>query len=153
MRLRVVKVQDKKGLTKPIDLVMLPSSVRRLIRAERARVDMSFTTESKDKVLLRIKPLLVTRDKINRSTITDLQNAAKKYLADYCAKNDYEAVFSEVARTQIQKDMRNVLEKVTPMKLVEIRAIEVELVKGQRELGDCICKSTFKTKEGSSERS
>lgn len=136
VKLRVVKVQGNKGLTKPIKLMMSHSSVRRLIRAGKDRIDLSFTTKSKDGVTLRLKPLIVTKSRTSNSTQSDVFNAAKEFLIEYVAKNNYEAVFDAVTRSTLQKEMRDSVSKVYPLKMVEMRALEVELVKGERFLGD-----------------
>lgn len=134
VKLRVEKVQGKKGFTKPIKISMLPSSVRRLIRAGKNRVDMSFTAKAKDDVLLRFKPLIITRSKASSAVLTDIRVKAEEYIADYCSNNGYEVIFDSVTRSTLQRELKTVLSKVYPLKMVEMRTLEVELVKGTRTL-------------------
>jgi small subunit ribosomal protein S3Ae len=134
VKLRVEKVQGKTGLTKPIKISMLPSSVRRLIRAGKNRVDMSFTTKSKDGVVLRFKPLIITRNKASSAVLTDIRAKAAEHIADFCSNNGYEVVFDSVTRSTLQRELKTVLSKVYPLKMVEMRTLEVELDKGTRIL-------------------
>ena len=152
LKFRVVKVQGNKGLTKPIKLSMISSSVRRLIRSGKERVDASFVCETKDGIKLRVKPLIVTRGKTYNSTKADLQNKAKSFISDFAKKNSSDSVFDVATRNTLQKDMKNELDKVYPVKLVEIRGVEVELVKGERMLGDAVAEPKVTEEEVKEEK-
>ena len=137
-KLRVEKVQGNKGLTKPIKLAMLPASVKRLIRSGKNRVDLSFTATSSDEVLLRLKPLIITKTRAPNSTLTDLRSTAVEFLTKYVEGHSYEEMFDAVSRSVIQKELKLTLEKIFPLRLVEIRVLEVELVKGIRTLPESV---------------
>jgi small subunit ribosomal protein S3Ae len=134
VKFKIVKIIENKGHTKPVKLTMLHSSIRRLIRSGKERVDGSFTAVSKDDVTLRIKPLLITKSLTTKSKLTDLQAKTKEFLTDYIQNHTYEAVFDATARTTLQKELKNVAEKVFPLKMVEIRVLEVELLQGTRTI-------------------
>jgi small subunit ribosomal protein S3Ae len=134
MKLRVVEVRDNKGLTKPIQIEMLPAYTRRLIKGGRDRIDLSFKATSKDGVVLRVKPLIIPKSRINRSLCAGMQLACINFMTKFVIENNYETVFSEVSRSTIQKDLKRAVDKVFPTKMVEIRMIEVELVNGVRSI-------------------
>lgn len=134
IKLKVTKVSDNKGFTKPIVLTMSQSYIRRLIKPGRDRVDMSFTVLSKDGVLLRLKPLVIPKAKIKRSVNRGLLEKSVEFFTEYVGKNNFEVVFSEVTKGNTQKELKLILDKVFPTKLVEIRAVEVENIKGVRAL-------------------
>jgi len=134
IKLRVEKVSGNKGFTKPIKLTMLNSSVRRLIRPGRERVDFSFVVVSKDGVKLRIKPLLITKTKAVNSVKSSLQLKAKELITEFIEKNTYEAVFDSVTASTLQKNLKTSLDKVFPLKMLEIRDLEVEIESGLRKI-------------------
>jgi ribosomal protein S3AE len=136
VKLKVVKVVENKGLTKPLQVTMLHSSIRRLIRTGKERVDASFTAVSKDGVTLRIKPLIITKNLTTKSKLTDIQAKTIEFLTNFINNNTYEAVFDATVRTTLQKDLKNVVDKVYPLKMVEIRVLEVALEKGERTVPD-----------------
>jgi ribosomal protein S3AE len=149
LRFRVVKVADNKGFTKPISLKMLPASVRRLIRSGKERLDLSFTAKTKEGVVLRMKPLIVTANKANNSTLSDLRRKAEEVLSGYINQNSYEAVFAAAVQSSIQREFKKTLDRVTPVKVFEIKTLEVELVNGRREIfeGDIEVKPVAKSVE------
>jgi len=134
VKIRVVRVNDNKGFTKPIKFEMLPATIRRLVRSGRDRIDLSFTATSKDGAILRFKPLIVTKSNICSSTRTDVRKVAEDFLTNFANENNFESVFAEVARANLQRSFRKALSKVTPLKLVEIRVLEIDLKKGVRLL-------------------
>jgi len=147
VKFKVVKVVENKGLTKPIQLTMLDSSIRRLIRAGKERVDASFTATSKDGVLLRIKPLIITKSLTTKSKLTDIQAKTIEFLTDFIEKHSYEATFDATTRTTLQKDLKTAVEKVYPLKMVEIRVLEVELQQGTRKIPETTSTSIPKSSE------
>ena len=128
----VTDVADNKGKTKPIMIKMIPSTIRRLVRPGRERLDFSFTVRSKDGILLRCKPLIITKDKTSNAKLVDVQKKLKEHIQTYAGSQDYESIFLAVAQSALQKELKIVLNKVIPMKLVEIRVLEVEKIKGKR---------------------
>ena len=133
-KLRVEQVQGNKGLTKPIKLAMLPASVKRLIRSGKNRVDLSFKVESKDGIVLRVKPLIITKTRASKSTLTDIRAKATELLETYAKEHTFEEMFDAASRSLIQKELKLTLEKIFPLRLVEIRVLEIELIKGVRTL-------------------
>lgn len=134
VKLRVDKVEGNKGLTKPIKLAMSHVSVKRLIRSGKDRVDVSFTTTSKVGTLLRAKPLIITKSLTSNSVKTALRAKAQEFLKEYFAKSSVDAIFDSVTRGNLQKEMKDVLEKIYPLRMVEMRVIEIELQNGERTL-------------------
>jgi small subunit ribosomal protein S3Ae len=132
MKFVVTEVADNKGKTKPIVIEMLNSSIRRLIKAGKERIDVSFTARSKDGILLRFKPLIVTKDKASNSVLADIQKRLKEFITEFSSGQEYESIFVSVAQSALQKELKVALDKVYPVKLVEIRVIEVEKNKGKR---------------------
>lgn len=128
----VEKVVENKGITKPIVIQMIPASIRRLIKAGKERIDDSFIVKTKDGMTLRIKPLVVTRAKTTNSRLTDIQSKIRELVKDIAAKTDYESLFVAVAQSTLQRDIKVAIDKVFPVKLFEIRVIEVELKEGKR---------------------
>lgn len=153
VKLRVEKVEGNKGLTRPIKLSMSHVSVKRLIRSGKDRVDESFTAKTKAGMLVRAKPLIITKSITSNSTKTALRAKAKEFLTEYFASHTLDAIFDAITRGNLQKEMKDLLEKIYPLRMVEMRVIEVELEKGERVIlaeDSSSSKSTSEPKEETS---
>ncbi len=95
--------------------------VKRLIRATRSKLDHSFITKTKDNVKVRIKPVIVTRAKTKRSILTNLRKKSEEYIKATIEKQDYEEVIPSLIYYKLQKDLKNQLKKVYPLRFCEIR--------------------------------
>lgn len=132
VKLRVEKVEGNKGLTKPIKLGMSHVSVKRLIRSGKDRVDSSFVAKTKGDTLLRIKPLIITKSCTSNSVKTALRHKAQEVLTTTIATLSLDSVFDSVTRGNLQKDLKDVLDKIYPLKMADIRVVEIELTNGER---------------------
>src|SRR3989338_9986981 len=61
----VVNVENNKAITEIIGYMIIPSSIKRLVRKNVEKMDMSFTCSTKDNKNLRIKPLIIARSAIS----------------------------------------------------------------------------------------
>lgn len=125
MELRArVKLQNKELESTIISLELLPNYVRRVIRKGIDYVEDSFETDSRD-AKLRIKPFLLTRQRVSRSVRKELRETTKKHLENHIKSRSTEEIFSEVMSNKMQKDLSLKLKKIYPLALCEIRHIEL----------------------------
>ena len=106
-------------------LEIAPSSVRRMIRAGKDRVDNSFLCATKDNVIIRIKPFLVTRGKAGGSVLTTMRNLVQDIIRVEASKITYENVLHDVVSGKLQRTVKQYLSHVYPLKASEIRSLEV----------------------------
>ena len=55
------ETRDNKGYTELVSYVFVPSSIKRLVRRGKSRVDDSFVCRTKDGKTIRVKSLMITR--------------------------------------------------------------------------------------------
>lgn len=118
-----IKNQGGKLTGEPISLVLTSSYVRKVVRRGTDYIEDSFIIECKDKVL-RIKPLLVTKDKVSRTIRRTLRNNCKKYIEGYAPTRSADELFKDVIANKIQKEMAVRLKKIYPLSLSDIRWLE-----------------------------
>src|SRR3989344_5126488 len=99
-----VSVKQDKAEASPIDVKILPSFIRRMVRKGTHQVDDSFVAETKDKKVI-IKPFLITRRKVARAIRTELRNKAKEELMTYAKTRTAEQIFDDEIKNSIQKDL------------------------------------------------
>ncbi len=105
---------------------LIQTYVRRLVRKGTSYAEDSFVTETKDKVKVRIKPLLVTRKKVPRSLLRSLRNTAREFIVQYAKNKSRKELFEDIIMYNLQKEMIKILKKIYPLSVCEIRMAVVE---------------------------
>ena len=119
------KFDGEELLTIPKELRLMPYYIKRMVRRGSNYVEDSFTTPCKN-AEIRIKPFLVTRRKVSRAVRKALRNKARKELIEWAKDQDTEALFEDILKNKIQKELSIKLKKIYPLSLCEIRVIKVE---------------------------
>jgi len=109
---------------KPISLELIGSYIRRAMRPGIDYVEDSFVAETKDGKA-RVKPFLITRNRVSRAVRRELRNLARKHLETYLKARNHLEIFSELMTNKIQKELFLKLKKIYPLAFCEIRVFEV----------------------------
>ncbi len=120
-----ITVKDKKITAEPVRLSLLGYFIRRMIRKSTNYVEDSFTGESKDSIL-RIKPFLITRQKVSRAIRNNLRNKTKEDITETIKNMSVEEIFTDIIFGKFQKNLSLKLKKIYPLALCEIREIFIE---------------------------
>lgn len=105
-------------------LEIAPSSVRRMIRKGKDRIDMSIICATNDKGIFRIKPLVITRSQAGGTILAKLRKLIEDALRVEVNKVNSENLLIDVVTGKLQRSVRQRLNKVYPVKQMEIRALE-----------------------------
>jgi len=120
-----VTVKNDKAEAYPINVKVLPSFIRRMVRKGTHQVDDSFIVETKNGGVI-IKPFLITRRKVPRAIRTALRNNARQILIDYAKGKTSLEIFEDVLKNSIQKELSLRLKKIYPLSLCEIRILKIK---------------------------
>lgn len=120
-----VVVQNEKAVADFKSLVLLPTYIRRSIHKGISYVEDSFLCQSRDSTL-RIKPFLLTRNKVHRDVRKELRNKARELIEEFVKNKDTKDIFDSVVSSKLQKELSSRLRKVYPLALCEIRIIRKE---------------------------
>ncbi len=121
---QVEKVQGDSAYTMFTKYDMVSAAIKRKVRRYKDRIDDSFTAVTKDKKEVRLKPMVVTLNRTSRAVRSEVRKHIKKYFITHLAKMDYETLVSNVISESIQKDAKNLLNKVTPLRSVDVRSLK-----------------------------
>jgi len=121
----IVSVKNGNAETRLKKMEIAPPSVRRMIRKGKERLDLSFLCATKDNVVVRIKPLLITRGKTGGSVLTKIREITETVSRIEANKISYEELIQDILTTKLQRRIRQVVNKLYPLKSAEIRAIEI----------------------------
>ena len=124
LKLKVKKTAE--GLEgEPMSLVLMGSYIRRMMRTGIDYVEDSFSVQMTDGKA-RIKPFMITRNKVSRAVRRELRNNTQKFLEGYVKTRTTKEVFNDIITNKVQKELFVRLKKVYPLALCEIRIFELE---------------------------
>lgn len=127
IKLRCTALKDKDGAsTNLIAYSMMPAAVKRLVRPGKDKIEDSFLVKTKDNVIVRIKPLLITMNRMSESKDSLARKGARAVLAKYIAKQTYEEFVNSVITKTIDKELFNIINRIVPLKIAEIREFSIE---------------------------
>ena len=122
---KINNVTGNKAYTETIGYEILTSSIKRLVKRAKNKVDYSFTAETADNYKVKIKVLMITIALTKLSTLTSLRNAAKENVRKTLSKMKYEDFVSELVNYKIQLTLKKQLSKVYPLRNCEIRSMRI----------------------------
>jgi len=125
VQFKVVSVTDNSAVCETVGYGLVRSYVRRIVRKGSSKMDDSFVVVSKDSKKFKIKPIVVTKHKINDSSLTSLRKKASEFIVQKVGELNSVEVFEAVVRGKLQKELRSGLMKICPIGACEVRALEM----------------------------
>jgi small subunit ribosomal protein S3Ae len=101
-----------------------PSSIRRLVRKGKNRIDLSFICATKDGVVCRIKPFVVTRSKVGGLLLTKMRKLLEDVVRVEAHKETFDNFVYDVITGKVQRAIKQRLNKIYPLKICEVRVLE-----------------------------
>ena len=132
IRFDVTNVKENRAETQVIGLAMTPSGVKRLIRRRRDRVDDSFVLRIAGGRLVRVKPMIVTRNKSSKAAQRDIRLTVRERLRDIYAKMRFDDIVHDIIEHKTQRLLKDICNKSHPIRNAEIR--EVVILPQDRQL-------------------
>ncbi|MBU0615637.1 MAG: 40S ribosomal protein S3a/S1 [Nanoarchaeota archaeon] len=111
-------------------ITIIPASIKRLARRGKDKIDHSFVCKTSDNKIVRLKPLIITRSMTKGSALKGLVKQVELSLRSVVKKGDYSKLVDDIVSKNIQRDLKTKLNKTYPLKICEIRAME--LVQGKK---------------------
>ena len=130
---KVTSFEDNKAMTSVIGYEVVQSYVRRLVRRNSEKIDMSFICDTEDGVFLRIKPIVMLRASVKGSVAAKMRHNIQNHITKTVKKMKFEDVMGDVIAHKIQSEMKEILNKIYPVKICEIRYVGIEEVDKPRE--------------------
>jgi len=131
---KVYSIVESKARTVLIRYTMLPSFLKRFVRRDKSKVTDSFIVKDKTGKRIRVKPLIITHNLAAKSQQTRLRKLVKDFTKKYLQKITFDDFIAELMKKMFQKNLRNVLKKVTPIKFAEIRSTYYETEKFNKKV-------------------
>ena len=123
--LRIKEIKDGKGLTQVLGYEMMPSSVKRLVRRGRTKIDDSVIVATSDNKKVKIKPLVITRTLANNSIANSMRLVVRNSLATLVSKLTYDKLVEEIMSNKLQKHLGIMASKIAPIRNSSIKGFKL----------------------------
>ncbi len=119
---RIIEVKGSICYTKLEGMEVLPPHVKRIVKRARSRVDDSFVVETKDGIKVRLKPMILVKDKVQHGVLTSLRKGTQDFFGRIAQETEYDEFISRILMGELYKDVKSELKKIFPVIAVEMRA-------------------------------
>jgi len=113
-------------VTETREIKLAPSAIKRAVRRNKGKVADSFLIKTQDGKKVRVKTLLVTRNKVTSSVLSSLHKKTRDFVARTASKQDFESLCADVLGHKIQKNLHDNLKKTYPLSMCEVRWLKME---------------------------
>lgn len=127
----VDSLQGDKAGTQVVGYEVVPSSIKRMVRRGRNRIDTSYLFETADNKIVRIKPFLLTKSATKGSAMRALQRIMHEFLLTTVKNLDYDTLVKDIVSYNLQNSLRETLSKIYPLAACGIRVMKLEKKKGE----------------------
>ena len=103
LKFRVEKVVGAKGIAYPVSYSIVSSSIRRIVRRKKDKLDYSFKCSSADGIKMKLKPMFVTKSQTRKSIHISLRKEALAFLEAVVTKSNYLTLFMDVINYKVQR--------------------------------------------------
>ncbi|MCA9497277.1 MAG: hypothetical protein KC589_10130 [Nanoarchaeota archaeon] len=128
VRLVFKVVEVSSGLAKTVvsSYMQIPYYLGRFVKVGSDLIEDSFVVKSKDGVLVRIKPFIVTKANASEMVLSSLRAESRKLLEKELTSIKAEEFMASVINGKVQGVFRNELKKIFPLKAFEFRRVDLE---------------------------
>jgi len=116
--------ENKMG-TEFIGLQIVQSSLRRMVRRGKGKIDENVTARTKGGKELLAKLFITTMRLSKSSTMAALRKAAKAAFIQKVSGMTFDTMSKEMLSTRLQKDIKSKISKIYPVSMVEIRYLKL----------------------------
>lgn len=119
-------VEGDNAVTELISYSIASSSIKRMVRKGRARIDTSFICFTADNKRVRVKPFLLITTSTKGSAAAALKKQAVEILKKEIKTMQYEDLIKNLIMYNVQRGLRDQLKKIFPIRACEIRELSIE---------------------------
>ena len=125
IKLRINKVVGEHAYTEVIGYELSRPHLQRIIRRRISKIDAIKDIRLKDGKKVRIKGIAITQHKTNVSTETALRKAFIEEIEKILSPFDIESLVVALSTNQPQKEMQKKLNKIYPIRYIDVRKIQL----------------------------
>jgi len=121
LRFRVTECVCQDALTTFIGHHHQTDHIRRQIRRYRGKVDDVVDVVTTDGYLVRMKPLIITQQRVQTSVKQDMRTKTREIIIAFAAKNTYASLQDAILDGSLEEEIRKGVKPIYPVRSVAIR--------------------------------
>jgi ribosomal protein S3AE len=126
---KVNDVKDGKAFTQAVKFEISAFSMKRLAKREKDKLSDSFVVKTADGKLVRLKSVMITNAMTNGAVLASLIKTCRAICKELVNKIKFEQLIIDLVTYKFQKEVREMLHKVYPLRNFDIRVMELETKK------------------------
>lgn len=126
---KVKEVKDNKGVTELIGYSLILAHLKRLVRRKRDKIDDSFLATAKDGKIIRVKTVAMTNSKTYDSVSNAVRLSLRAKIKKALKEMTFDEFISSLINVRLQRDWKTSLNKIYPIKFLEVRHASIEVPK------------------------
>ncbi len=105
---------------------IITSAARKMMRRGKEKIEDSFVVSTKDKKHVRVKPILITKNKTTGAVLQNLRHHLRAHVIKLVGDLTYVEFVNSLIAHRVQKQLQDILRKVYPLTVCEIRWMGIE---------------------------
>ena len=134
VQFRIHEVIGSDALTEYIGHELLKDHIRRQVRRDRGKIDDTVDLVTKDGYYIRVKPMMITRNKIKASQKQEMRSQARDLIIKFGATTTWIDIQKATLDGTLETQIREAASKIQPVRDVMIR--RVQLIQSGVEVSD-----------------
>ncbi|MFO7710976.1 MAG: hypothetical protein R6V53_04380 [Candidatus Woesearchaeota archaeon] len=118
-------IRDGQATTALTGYRIVPTTIKRMVRRGKDRLDQTLKLKTKDKCIVEIKTILLTRGTTTSSVQVALHHKVREVLKKDIAKVEYDELVKQITQSKLQKGVFSKLKKIHPVAIFEIRGMQL----------------------------
>ena len=134
VKFRISEVIGSDALTEYIGHELLKDHIRRQVRRERGKIDDTIDLVTKDGYYIRVKPMMITRNRIKASQKQEMRTQARDLIIKFGATTTWIDMQKATLDGTLETQIREAVSKIQPVRDVMIR--RTQLIQSGVEVSD-----------------
>ncbi len=134
VQFRITEVIGSDALTEYIGHELLKDHIRRQVRRDRGKIDDTIDLVTKDGYYIRIKPMMISRNRIKASQKQEMRSQARDLIVKFGATNTWVDIQKATLDGTLETQIREAASKIQPVRDVMIR--RTQLIQSGVEVSD-----------------
>ena len=134
VQFRITEVIGSDALTEYIGHELLKDHIRRQVRRDRGKIDDTIDMVTKDGYYIRVKPMMISRNKIKASQKQEMRAQARDLIIKFGATNTWIDLQKASLDGTLETQIREAVSKIQPVRDVMIR--RTQLIQSGVEVSD-----------------
>ena len=123
---KIDQIKDGKFLTSMIGYKMLASSLKRMVRRGKKKIDCSFEVKTADGYKLKLKLIMITLNRTSKSSLTALKKECLIKVDEIMEKMKYDVFVDAIINHRFQMQLKKPLSKIYPLRIFEVTCMRVK---------------------------